>query len=393
MLLSAGVYGVVTHRSTALCARRLRSKRMWCTTVPAASAAHENSLSGSAYAGEVEAALLAVRRAARLCSGVQSTLKQAEETAQKADDSPVTVADFAAQALVSWSLKQAYPQHSLIAEEDACLLRTSAYSEMAARVTALVNAALAADGLAPLSVEAVLDCIDRGNTGHVTEEGMHFVLDPIDGTKGFVRSKQYAVALGLLDAGKVVMGVMGCPNLPLSGLPPDDALSVARGPSGGSLLLAAKGCGAYQLPMKGNGMDGASRVTVDSVRQPAAGRYMESERHSIAAAYGQTAKVAELMGIQQEPIRMDSQAKYGLLARGDADLYLRFPPADYEEKIWDHAAGSIIVEEAGAVVSDAAGAPLDFSQGRVLNMAGGIIASPMQMHAALVKACKAAGVV
>lgn len=43
------------------------------------------------------------------------------------------------------------------------------------------------------------------------------------------------------------------------------------------------------------------------------------------------------------PVRIDSQAKYGALSRGDGAIYLRFPHKGYREKIWDHAAGSIVV--------------------------------------------------
>lgn len=45
----------------------------------------------------------------------------------------------------------------------------------------------------------------------------------------------------------------------------------------------------------------------------------------------------------------------GVLARGDAAINLRFPHAGYREKIWDHAAGALIVHEAGARISDASG--------------------------------------
>ena len=54
----------------------------------------------------------------------------------------------------------------------------------------------------------------------------------------------------------------------------------------------------------------------------------------------------------------------GALARGDACLFLRFPAADYREKIWDHAAGAVIVIESGGRISDGSGAPLDFGRGR-----------------------------
>ena len=46
----------------------------------------------------------------------------------------------------------------------------------------------------------------------------------------------------------------------------------------------------------------------------------------------------------------------GALARGDAQVILRFPKRGYREKIWDHCAGAVIVEEAGGVISDAHGA-------------------------------------
>ena len=55
----------------------------------------------------------------------------------------------------------------------------------------------------------------------------------------------------------------------------------------------------------------------------------------------------------------------GSLSRGDAHIYLRFPPKTYREKVWDHAAGAIIVSESGGVISDAAGVPLEFGKGEV----------------------------
>ena len=50
-----------------------------------------------------------------------------------------------------------------------------------------------------------------------------------------------------------------------------------------------------------------------------------------------------------------SSAVAGALARGDAAILLRFPHKGYREKIWDHCAGAVIVEEAGARISDASG--------------------------------------
>ena len=80
---------------------------------------------------------------------------------------------------------------------------------------------------------------------------------------------------------------------------------------------------------------------------------------------------------------MDSQAKYGLLASGGGELLLRLiSPArvDYKEKIWDQAAGSLVVEEAGGQVTDLDGRALDFSQGATLARNRGVVASNGQLQ-------------
>src|SRR5436305_12061774 len=79
------------------------------------------------------------------------------------------------------------------------------------------------------------------------------------------------------------------------------------------------------------------------------------------------ATIAKLLGIVKPSIRMDSQAKYGSIARGAGDIYLRLPvSATYQEKLWDHAAGYLIVKEADGEVTDTLGRDLDFSKGRTL---------------------------
>eukprot|EP00878_Enallax_costatus_P027983 GHUV01030176.1.p1 GENE.GHUV01030176.1~~GHUV01030176.1.p1 ORF type:complete len:127 (+),score=40.74 GHUV01030176.1:335-715(+) len=114
-------------------------------------------------------------------------------------------------------------------------------------------------------------------------------------------------------------------------------------------------------------------------------RFMESfeSRHS---DHSFTAAVAKQAGVTLPPLRMDSQVKYGLLSRGDAGIFMRFPPPAYREKIWDHCAGFCIVEEAGGKVTDGSGARLDFARGRWLDLDGGIIAAPPAVHEAVLKA-------
>ena len=74
-----------------------------------------------------------------------------------------------------------------------------------------------------------------------------------------------------------------------------------------------------------------------------------------------------------EESRMDSQCKYALVARGDADLVVRLPRSrGHRESVWDHASGVLIASEAGATVRDALGAELDFSHGAALSANAGI---------------------
>ena len=56
--------------------------------------------------------------------------------------------------------------------------------------------------------------------------------------------------------------------------------------------------------------------------------------------------------------------------------------------IQDHAAGSLLVEEAGGVVTDALGKPLDFSQGRTLRTNKGMVATSRGINAEVVRVVK-----
>jgi 3'(2'), 5'-bisphosphate nucleotidase len=91
--------------------------------------------------------------------------------------------------------------------------------------------------------------------------------------------------------------------------------------------------------------------------------------------------------------RLDSQCKYSVVARGQADAYLRMPSRKaYVEKIWDHAAGSLIAEEAGAVVTDITGTPLDFGQGRCLEANRGVVCAAGRAHPMIIRAIEELGI-
>jgi 3'(2'), 5'-bisphosphate nucleotidase len=213
-----------------------------------------------------------------------------------------------------------------------------------------------------------------GHAGGAT--GRHWVLDPIDGTKGFLRRDQYAIALALIDAGEVVAGVLGFPSLPL-GPGADSPI--------GCLFVAARGAGASMRPLHG-GPEHPIRVT--ALTDPAQACFCESVE-SAHSSHDDAARIASRLGVTQPPFRIDSQCKYGAVARGDASIYLRLPTrAGYEERVWDHAAGSIVVEEAGGRVSDIDGKPLDYSLGRTLKNNTGIVATNGLLHDRVIEAVR-----
>jgi HAL2 family 3'(2'),5'-bisphosphate nucleotidase len=358
------------------------------------SAAAGEALLASPLAAELEAAATAVRLGARLASNAQRAIvtgTTASDTASKADASPVTIADYAAQALISHTLFEAFPSIPLLGEEDASALRAPGGAAALARVTALVGAALRSAGREPLTEAQVVSAIDRG-TAEGGRTGRHWVLDPIDGTKGFMRGRQYTVALALVDSGRVALGLLGCPNLAFSGVGVAPGSMDGDG-TGGVLFAAARGCGAVQVALHGAALrDAVSALKVDASRPAKDARYVESWNDSICAAHGDCANVAAALGAHAAaaaPIRLDSCAKYGVCARGEAELYLRFPPDGYLEKVWDHAAGALLFEEAGGIITDGAGRPLDFGNGRFLDIQTGIVAAPAHLHAPLLKAVQA----
>ena len=121
-------------------------------------------------------------------------------------------------------------------------------------------------------------------------------------------------------------------------------------------------------------------VRVTDIVDPARASFCESVE-SGHSSHGDAARIAELLGVTAPPFRIDSQCKYAAVACGDASIYLRLPTsADYQEKIWDHAAGWIVVKEAGGEVTDIHGRPLDFSAGRTLAENKGAVATNGRLH-------------
>jgi 3'-phosphoadenosine 5'-phosphosulfate (PAPS) 3'-phosphatase len=376
----------------------------------------------------------------------------------KPDLSPVTVADYAVQAYVSLALAHAFPADRFIAEETSSALRAD--PDLLAAVVEVTAAAFAPHSLVP---EDVICAIDRCAGGDGPQTGRCWVLDPIDGTRGFVAHRQYCVALALTVDGIPVLGTLGCPALPLrtpgrpittavaggtaSSSPPQAAqdTSVTNGNEAeiGVVFHAVICHGAYAVsvrdavkaypdPLPGappppdtrvldsvdsrpspgdhlgkNAVAAASvgpaalappplsappmgePVRVDDQGDPAWAVFCESveARHS---SHELSARVASLLGVKATPVRMDSQAKYGAMSRGNFHIFMRFPKKGYVENVWDHAAGQVVITEAGGKVTDGRGRPLNFTLGRHLDNDDGIVATNGRLHDAVIAAVQKA---
>jgi HAL2 family 3'(2'),5'-bisphosphate nucleotidase len=305
---------------------------------------------------EKETGLQAVATAMTMAAVIQKEMT-GKDTLTKSDRSPVTIADFAVQALICKILSARFPGIPIVGEEDSLAIRKPENRDVFAKVAHYLQ-----KYDADLDEKQICQCIDLGGG---SANGIFWTLDPIDGTKGFLRGEQFAIALALIRDGQPRLGILGCPNLsPLSG---------------GTLFWAIQGRGCWKVPPAGSQGEPlhASRQT-----DPRHMKFVESYESSHSDKDTQL-EISRRLRISSPPEQMDSQVKYGIVALGDADIYLRIPnPAtpNYREKIWDHAAGSLIVEEAGGRVSDIEGKKLDFSAGKTLHHNRGILASNGVIH-------------
>jgi 3'(2'), 5'-bisphosphate nucleotidase len=363
-------------------------------------------------------ALTIVRQAALLARRIQAEMISPDSlratAISKTDRSPVTVADFAIQALVARRLMEVFPTDPLVAEEDSSALKASPLLEL---VTEFVSS------LEPATTpQAICEWIDRG---HADVDGSgagcrrsspvkpalarYWLLDPIDGTKGFLRGGQYAVALALMVDGQVQIGVLGCPVLPISMLGKNIKYHQSTGASNGCLVYAARGLGTWVAPLEVS--ENPTRLSENTIRfghknslQPHPRARLHVSRRSKPAQarllrsfeaghtnVDQIEQFATTLGIQAEPVLMDSQVKYAILAAGQGDLMLRLLSTEnpnYREKAWDQAAGSLVVEAAGGRATDLDGKPFDFTAGRELIYNRGVLVSNGRLHEASLQALK-----
>ena len=349
------------------------------------------------------AAIRAVREAVTATEAVRLAMDESDRRT-KTDRSPVTVADFAAQAIITKLLHADFPDVSVVAEETAAELRDESSRHLRARIVDIVRRC---PGLEALPEGEILELLDLGAAsppvltlpadapGEAPRPSRYFwCIDPVDGTKGFLRNEQYAVCVGLVEVaqdgwGTPVLGVLGCPQLPetlaAQGAGSTVAGSTVAGAPLGLLFHAAQGRGAFCEKLEpgaeplhiGCGSSFLSRC-VESVEP---GHTDQTQNSAICAA----------VGIKEPPLRMDSQCKYAVVAKGEASLYMRLSSRSSKQNIWDHAAGACIVTEAGGCCTDSNGVALDFGAGRkLLRNASGLVTSISEpLHGSVIAAIAA----
>jgi len=313
---------------------------------------------GGDLAEEAAQAVQAVQQAMRLCQSLAcemavvsadgasgKTMDACDTTAgvsfiKEGDSTPVTAADFAIQALVSQKLQAAFPDDRFMGEEDASDLR----DDESLRSLAL---RLASSFGGQPDEETLLAAIDRGLEPDRGNGERVWILDPIDGTKGFMTGQGYVIGLALVDAtGAPLIGVMGVPTEDTS--PP--------------IMAAVAGHGLTWW-----GAEGSEQVAYD----PPAPEWVDVPNPpwliSPQSAFGACAP----FGADHPPdvICCGAMVKYFATAAGRACGFVQY---EQELKSWDHACGVLCVIESGGYATDAERAPVRFAD-RTFHVSGGIV--------------------
>lgn len=303
---------------------------------------------------EVAFALAAMEAAGEV---LQALGTEIERSIHKEDATPVTAADFAVQAVIAGLLEVEQPRDALLAEEGSALLRSRIHADLLGTVVQAV------ERVRPGSeARQILGWLDYSGPEPSVQT---WALDPIDGTAGLLRGREFVTALALLRDGQVELGALLCPRSRRFGI-------------GGCVALAVRGAGAWAAGLpRGEWRRLQATAPMDG-RPPRLIRSVESGR----TTRRRLARIREDLGMAPAEIALDGQVKYLALAAGDGELAVRLPRRDgtIVEHVWDHAAGVLLVEEAGGEASDVLGTRLDFGRGRRLEVNLGVVASAAGLH-------------
>ncbi|KAK6225570.1 hypothetical protein QIS74_01617 [Colletotrichum tabaci] len=342
------------------------------------------------YARELATAIAAIQHAARLSRRVLVASDKGVVT--KEDLSPVTVADFAIQALLTSTLHAAFPDDKFVGEESAADLREN--PKLCESVWALLQQVAGEkedDSLCklPASPEEMCDMIDWCGLGEPSPTGRFWVFDPIDGTKTFVRGELYAINVCLMEDGRQSVGIVGLPLLSADARAPINNDSID--PTGtGSIMFAVRSHGTFIRPLPGP-------IDLQPTKIP---RHAEADSPDLisvtciegseSGAPGIHQKVAERLGVAYPGNDLLGWVlRWTVLGLGQANCtFWAYRRRDRLAKIWDHAGAMLLFEEVGGKVTDVDGNPVNLTAGRKMVANYGFVAAPPSVHARVLEAVR-----
>lgn len=277
------------------------------------------------FESELRLACTAVQLCAILASRVQKESLSSNSTVKKWDYSPVTVCDFAVQALLTSATRGAFHDDAFLAEEGADELRRN--EPLLQQVWDLVesvrsdfsNAQLAT----PASKADLPDLIDAGGKNDESDGSRTWVFDPIDGTVTFLRGQQYAINCAFLVDGREEIGIIGCPNLAInsSTVRDDDVGSDGLG----LMIFAVRGQGTCVRPMQSSD----ELLSATQIQRHGDTATMDKLVWTDCSTYTSTIvhlqqQVAAKLGCEWPGVDLySSLMKYAALGLGKADVCIR----------------------------------------------------------------------
>ncbi|KAK2601887.1 hypothetical protein QQS21_004574 [Conoideocrella luteorostrata] len=341
----------------------------------------------SPYARELALSFGALRQAAQLSQSIISSRDKG--VTEKDDLSPVTVADFAVQALLIATFKSAFPEDTFVGEENASALREN--SNLLRRVWELLQKSqLGPDAQScavPTSEEHMCDLIDLAGSSTPSKAGRTWIFDPIDGTKTYVRGELYAINIGLLVDGKQTLGSVGCPNMSINAAAPLRNENID--PAGdGCIVYAVRGYGTHARSMKAPVSDTSDRhvsrvsTTSDDIRFVTCVGIVDSALDNVHEVIA-TRLSANFPGCDLVPwvLRWATLA----LGLGNTTVWV-YKKRDRYAKSWDHAGAMLLFEEAGGKITDVLGRDIELTAGRKMSGNFGFVAAPDHLHGRVLEA-------
>ncbi|KAL2205930.1 carbohydrate phosphatase [Sarocladium strictum] len=331
----------------------------------------------SPYRKELEVAFGVLRQASKLSQHlVNSNDKGAVE---KNDQSPVTIADFAIQALLASTLKHAFPEDTFVGEEDSSKLRQDLL--LLESVWELLQWLTEDEDTAklctlPASRQHMCELIDQCGNSAPAKEGRTWIFDPIDGTKAFMSGHLYAINIGFLADGEQTLSAIGCPNLSINAKAPLRNEDVD--PEGkGCIVYAVKGHGAYVRPIHNEDAT-LRRLAINTVAKVEDLRFVSCLDNVNSALPGIHDDIYQRLGAPAPTCDVIAWVlRWVSLAMGlsSATVWI-YKDRKRCGKVWDHAGAMLTFEEAGGVIRCALGKKIDLKSGRLMDQNFGFVAGP-----------------